>query len=203
MAEVKVLIEGYAKESDEGLLASCSTVLIKDSGKNILVDPGCNPELLIKSLKKENLELKDIDLIFLTHYHIDHVLNIRLFPNTDVLDGGIIYRNDLEIEFEDKISETNIKFIDTPGHAHEQASLIVETKQGKIVIASDLFWWPDKDEQKTDYESLINLKDPYMKNEQELKESRKKVLEIADYIIPGHGKMFKVERNRPESSRKF
>jgi len=194
MTEVKVLIEGYAKESDEGLLASCSTVLIKDSNKNILVDPGCNPKLLIESLKKQGLELKDIDLIFLTHYHPDHILNIRLFPNVDVLDGGIIYRNDLEIEFEDKIPETNIKFIDTPGHAHEQASLIVETEQGKIGIASDLFWWTDKDEQKTDYDSLINLKDPYMKNEHDLKESRKKLLSMADWIIPGHGKMFKVEK---------
>ena len=191
MTEVKVLIEGYAKESDEGLLASCSTVLIKDSGKNILVDPGCNPKLLIESLKKEHLDVKDIDLIFITHYHPDHILNIRLFPNTDVLDGGVIYRNDLEIEFEDKIPDTNIKFINTPGHAYEQASLIVETNQGKIVIASDVFWWMDKDKQKTDYESLINLKDPFVKNEQDLKESRKKILKIADYIIPGHGKMFK------------
>ena len=198
MAEVKVLIEGYAKESDKGLLASCSTVLIKDSGKNILVDPGCNPKLLIESLKKEHLNAKDIDLIFLTHYHIDHVLNIRLFPNADVLDGGVIYKNDLEIEFQDKIPGTNIQFINTPGHAHEQASLIVETAQGKTVIASDLFWWMDKDEQKTDYKSLINLKDPYVKNEKDLKESRERVLEIADWIIPGHGKMFKIEKSGPE-----
>jgi len=194
MTEVKVLIEGYAKQFDKGMFASCSTVLIKDSGKNILVDPGCNPNLLIESLKKEKLQLKDIDLIFLTHYHPDHVLNVKLFQKRDVLDGGVIYRDDLEIEFEDKIPGTNIKFILTPGHAHEQASLIVETAQGKIVIASDLFWWKDEDEQKTDYKSLMNLKDPYVKNEKDLKESRKKVLEIADYIIPGHGKMFKVQK---------
>ena len=33
-----------------------------------------------------------------------------------------------------------------------------------------------------------------MKNRKQLLTSRKKVLEIADYIIPGHGKMFKVKR---------
>jgi hypothetical protein len=33
-----------------------------------------------------------------------------------------------------------------------------------------------------------------MSDEKALKESRKKILEIADYIIPGHGKMFKVKR---------
>jgi len=35
-------------------------------------------------------------------------------------------------------------------------------------------------------------KDPYVKNKEDLMKSRKKVVEIADYIIPGHGKMFKV-----------
>ena len=40
----------------------------------------------------------------------------------------------------------------------------------------------------------MNHKDPYMKNEKQLMESRNKILEIADYIIPGHGKMFKVEK---------
>ena len=36
--------------------------------------------------------------------------------------------------------------------------------------------------------------DPYMKNEKQLIESRRKILDIADYVIPGHGKMFKVEK---------
>jgi len=63
-----------------------------------------------------------------------------------------------------------------------------------VAIVSDVFWWSDEEEQKTDKESLMNHEDPYMKNKEELMESRKKVLEIADYIIPGHGKMFKVEK---------
>ena len=36
--------------------------------------------------------------------------------------------------------------------------------------------------------------DPYASDMKKLKESRKKLLELADYIIPGHGKMFKVEK---------
>ena len=61
-------------------------------------------------------------------------------------------------------------------------------------MAGDVFWWWDNEEQKTDKESLMARKDPYVKNKEQLNESRKKVLEIADYIIPGHGKMFKVEK---------
>jgi glyoxylase-like metal-dependent hydrolase (beta-lactamase superfamily II) len=40
----------------------------------------------------------------------------------------------------------------------------------------------------------MNHRDPYVKDKEKLKESRKKILEIADYVIPGHGKMFKVEK---------
>jgi len=42
--------------------------------------------------------------------------------------------------------------------------------------------------------NLMEHKDPYMKNKEELMESRKKILDIADWVVPGHGKMFKVEK---------
>jgi len=194
MAEVKVLIKGYAKEEKGIKIASPSTVLIKDSGLNILVDPGANKQKLLNALSKEGLGTTDINLIFLTHYHPDHILNIRLFPNKDILDGNTIYRDDKEIGFSDKIPNTNIQVIQTPGHAHEHACLLVETDKGKIVIAGDVFWWVDNEEQKTDKESLLQHRDIYVKDKKKLEESRKKLLEIADYIIPGHGEMFKVEK---------
>ncbi|MCJ7786668.1 hypothetical protein MUP06_00420, partial [Patescibacteria group bacterium] len=58
------------------------------------------------------------------------------------------------------------------------------------------FWWTDDQEQKTEKESLIRHEDPYVKNREELMNSRKKILEIADYIIPGHGKMFKPSKDK-------
>jgi len=194
MAEVKVLIEGYANKTKEEWVASPSTVLVKDSNLNILVDPGSNKKLLLKALAKEKLNPKDINLIFLTHYHLDHTLNIRLFPDCDVLDGDTINKDDKIIEYSGNIPNTNVKVIPTPGHANEHCSLLVKTSKGSIVIAGDLFWWRTNEEQKTDYKSLIEKKDPYVKNIEELIESRKKVLKLADYIIPGHGKMFKVKK---------
>jgi glyoxylase-like metal-dependent hydrolase (beta-lactamase superfamily II) len=194
MSEVKILIEGYATKTKEEWVASPSTVLVKDSNLNILVDPGSNKKLLLKALAKEKLNPKDINLIFLTHYHLDHTLNIRLFPDCDVLDGDTINKDDKIIEYSGNIPNTNVKVIPTPGHANEHCSLLVKTNKGNIVIAGDLFWWRTNEEQKTDYKSLIEKKDPYVKNLEELIESRKKVLKLADYVIPGHGKMFKVKR---------
>lgn len=52
---VKVLIEGYAKETKNGLFASCTTTLIQTDNHNIIVDPGINRKLLLQKL---NLEKK-------------------------------------------------------------------------------------------------------------------------------------------------
>lgn len=194
MAEVKILIEGYAREEDGVWFASPATVLIKNNGLNILVDPGANEGLLLKSLEKEGIKPEDIDIIFLTHYHPDHILNIRLFPGKDIYDNNTIYSGDKSVDYSGNIPNTSIQVIDTPGHASEHCSLLVRTEKGRIIIAGDVFWWLDSEEQKTDRESLISHEDPYVKNKRELIESRKKILDMADYIIPGHGKMFKVEK---------
>jgi len=196
MAEVKVLIEGYVKELKDGWLAQPSTVLIKDSGLNIIVDPGSNKELLLKKFADEDLEPEDINIVFLTHHHLDHALAIMIFPDSDILlDGDLmnINKSDKVFSYSGNIPKTNIRVISTPGHIFEHSSLLVETEMGKVVVAGDLFWWLEGEEQKIDFERLINHEDSNgAKDEKALRENRKKILEMADYIIPGHGKMFKV-----------
>jgi len=74
-------------------------------------------------------------------------------------------------------------------------SIFVDTEEyGNVAIVGDVFWWSDAEEQKTDKESLMEHKDTYTKNKDELMKSRELVLEKADYIIPGHGGMFKVKK---------
>lgn len=193
MSEVKILVQGYAKPTGGAAYkASPTSTLIRDSGKIILVDPGTNKSKLLSALKKEKIKIKDISFIFLTHYHPDHFLNIRLFPDTDVYDGSTIYHNDEESEFSGKIPGTNISIIPTPGHAHEHVSLIVKTMDGNVCIAGDLWWWMDSVKQKTDKKNLLSLKDPFVKDRKALLSSRKKILKIANVIIPGHGKVFKI-----------
>lgn len=195
MAKVKVLIEGYAKEIDNGWLASSTTTLIESDDKKIIVDPGCNRAKLLSELEKNNLNPSDIDFVLLTHNHTDHSLLAGIFENAKVIDDTEIYNNDNQIEHDGIIPGTDIKIIETPGHDQFHCAVVVEDeKLGKVVVAGDVFWWMDDEEQKTDFDSLVNHIDPYVKDEEILKNSRKKVLEIADYIIPGHGKMFKVDK---------
>jgi glyoxylase-like metal-dependent hydrolase (beta-lactamase superfamily II) len=194
MAHVKILVNGYAKKRPGYELASPNTVLIFDGTQKILVDPGSNKRLLLKGLKKEHLKPRDIDVVLITHYHLDHILNIRLFPEHDIYDGDTINRADKIIGYSSNVPRTSIKVIPTPGHAHEHCSFLVQTAQGKVVIAGDIFWWSEREKQKIDKKSLLKKKDPYVKNKADLLQSRKKLLAVADYIIPGHGKMFKVEK---------
>lgn len=196
MAKVKVLIEGYAKEVKGGWLASSTTTLIKDSGKNILVDPGINRKLLLKKLKEEGLTPDDINFVFMTHYHPDHNLLTGIFIKAIVVDDSMFYQKDKQWDHQNIIPGTKIKILQTPGHEKFHGSLVVPTDKGIVVVAGDVFWWADEEEQKIDRESLLTHKDPFVKDKKALLESRKKLLEIADWIIPGHGKMFKVEDSK-------
>ena len=196
MAEIKILSEGYVKEENGSEFASSTVTLIQENEVNIIVDPGMDRKLLLEALKRENLSTLDINYVILTHYHLDHSLLAGIFENAKILDDGEIYSWDGKIESHDgKIPGTDIKIIKTPGHDLFHCSVLVKTEKfGKVAIVGDVFWWSDKEEQKTDKENLMKHEDPYAKNKEQLTDSRRKVLEIADYIVPGHGKMFKVEK---------
>lgn len=193
MAEVKVLIRGYAKQIGDGWLASSAVVLVQSNNKKVIVDPGCNRKKLIEELSRVNLKTTDIDFVLLTHGHTDHTLLAGIFENAKVLNPVEIYDNDKQIENKNEIPGTDLKIIQTPGHSFEHCSLIVDTKEGTYVVAGDVFWWMDNEDQIID----IEKEDQAHPDEADMKkliESRKKILEMADYIIPGHGDIFKVKK---------
>ena len=195
MNTLKILIEGYVKRLPGGVLqASPSTVIINTAGKMVLVDPGANPELLRSAMQKYAIKPENVDALFLTHYHPDHILNIRLFPLQEILDGATRYLADTEIPYNGFIPGTDIEVVPTPGHSAEHASLIVNTAEGKFAIAGDLFWWEEDQRQKCDRASLLKLIDPLAQNVGQLYQSRVILLEKADFFIPGHGKMFRVSQ---------
>jgi len=195
MSKLIILTVGYViRMEGDSLLASPTTTLVENNGLKLLIDPGANQKQLMKALSREGLHPSDIDVIFLTHYHLDHLLNIRLFPNKDICDVKTIYHQDLETSHAGLVPGTDVEVIPTPGHSPEHASLVVNAEQGRCLIAGDLFWWFNDQEQKKDLRSLMDLKDDFATDLEDLKESRRRSLKKADYIIPGHGKPFAVEK---------
>ena len=195
MATIKVLIEGYAKQKENGFVASSTTCLITSGDKKVITDPGCNRERLLAALKAEGLNTDDIDFVFLSHCHVDHILLAGIFEKAKMVtfDSNLMYDNDLLTEFDKYVLGEDIEIIETPGHVPEHLSLLVNTENGKVAVASDVIWWLDDEKQVFDINQKDHMNAVGM-NMEDLIESRKKLLEAADYIIPGHGKMFKVNK---------
>lgn len=98
-----------------------NSTLIRTKDNNILIDAGMTVNYLEEKLRLNEIRLKDIDYIFITHTHIDHIaalqnlikkhhptiiltenmLNdldfLRTYPNILILDDDL-YLNDLIIE---------------------------------------------------------------------------------------------------------
>ena len=201
MTEIKVLVEGKHKKVKGGFLIGSTSTLIK-TNKKIVVDPGSfvNEDKIIKALKKEGLTPKDINIVMLTHLHIDHTTNLHLFKNAKVIlkfvgkdypgqihtiKKGLLQRFELE---DGKEIAKDVEIILTPGHTLDMVSVVVGTPDGKVVITGDAIRLPEFADLKNKELSFITA------NMKEYNKSRKKILEIADYIIPGHGKIFKVDK---------
>lgn len=127
--------------------------LLKENGKNILVDAGCETmpgfEMEnfigpVKALEKENLTPENITDVIITHSHHDHIECAKYFKNADIIiqkdeyEDGKGYLNENEkitlFENEYEISE-NIKVVKIGGHS--KGSCIVEIKKdGKTFVIS-------------------------------------------------------------------
>ena len=189
MAEVKLLCEGYSKEIDNKIKAEGTIVLVK-SRKNIIIDTGNvgSARKIIEKLSKNNLNPKEIDFVVNTHGDTDHIGNNSLFINATFIGYGSICKGDTFKFFEDGfIIDNDVKVIKTPGHSMADVSVVINTKKGAVVAAGDIF------ENERDNDGKEAKK--YSMNWEKQLESRNKILKITDYIIPGHGKMFKVNQN--------
>ena len=191
---ITILNEGYVVpienrnfvpgEKDDGARRVASTVaLVKSKDVIIIVDPGMVSENvnLEEHIEKAGVKLKDVTHVFISHHHPDHTVRIGMFPNATVVDFWGSYQHDLWEDHGDLYElASGVKIIRTPGHTAEDASLVVDAEDGTYVFTH--VWWNEKMEPEID---------PLAEDHTKLLESRKKIMEIADYIIPGHGSMFK------------
>lgn len=183
-SEVKIIKSGYFKWIAKNRCKTASNVvLIRDGKKNIIVDTGSPGEdkKIIAALKKEKLKPNDIDIVIITHPHADHIGNNFLFKKALFVDSLGEFKGDkfLLAPAERQITK-NVRITKTPGHTLEDISIIASNaKFGIIAIVGDLYWRGGDN-------NLIQIESP-----DKLAASRKKILLIADYLIPGHGKMFK------------
>jgi glyoxylase-like metal-dependent hydrolase (beta-lactamase superfamily II) len=195
-ATVKILIEGYTNANiviEPGQEQDCSTItLVRDGDLTIVADPGVmkDRQLLIDALDGEGLSADDIDVVCITHSHIDHYRNIGMFPNAKALEYSGIWDKDTVESWSEDFSP-NVKILRTPGHMHHAITLLVTTDSdsdypGVVAVCGDVFWKENYPEDPAD--------DPFAFNSEELQHSREEIVKMADWIVPGHGPIYRTKK---------
>lgn len=194
--QVTVLSSGYVKPiegrgflpgaQDDGARRVASTVSLVQ-GENIILiaDPGMAApgtwDVILEQLQAKNVNPKDVTHVFISHHHPDHTTQLGLFPNAIIVDFWATYKDDVWTDHPDNYElAPGIKVVRTPGHTSEDASLLVETSKGTYALTH--LWWSPGYKPK---------KDPLAEDSHASFHSRKMILKKADWIIPGHGPLFK------------
>lgn len=167
-----------------------SVTLIKTDGMNILVDAGGRGKIneITSGLLSNGLKCKEIDIVILTHFHLDHSYNIAYFDSAKIYGWRHEWKEGETILVcpENVDLPSGIKIMPTPGHTHDHISVIVEEELGKIVvIAGDAI-----------NEAYVreNILEGAHADKEEYKRSAQKILTQANKIIPGHGKQIVLNR---------
>src|SRR5260370_7041738 len=87
MMRVDLLIPGLPAKADHFLFGICSLLLLRDGKRNILFD--CGPyrvrRTLVEALAAHGLAPEQVDTVFVSHLHWDHIENIDLFRHAEIL----------------------------------------------------------------------------------------------------------------------
>lgn len=192
--KVEVLYSGYSFMEDGKMRANCSCTLIKGP-VNVIVDTmtAWDKDKILSGLAKHGINCEDINYAIGTHGHSDHLGNLNLFTGAKHIVGFTVSHKDeffihpFETGESYKIDD-HLQIIPTPGHTTADVSVVVKTEDlGTVVIAGDLF------EHEKDIDDPSLWKYVAGSEKPELQEKhRNEMLLLGDYIIPGHGPMFKV-----------
>jgi hydroxyacylglutathione hydrolase len=194
---------------EKGLL-DANTYVIKDK-ITVLIDPGLENYLglRLEEMQEDGIDLKDIDLIAITHLHPDHcdatavlkeISGAKVALHSSQREYlGIINEEvsrslgieaktkkfDVDFVFEERLSlgNTELKILHTPGHSPESVCFYARDK--KILICGDLVF--DKSVGRTDL--------PFG-NKEELKSSINTVSALdTELLLPGHGVIIEGRNN--------
>ena len=188
---VAVILPGLLVRTEAGIIldARSSVTLIRSEGLNILVDTSmvANRSMLLQALQTQNLTPENINVIVNTHCHRDHVGNNEIFPQAQIYahQACMQKRNFIKINSFPYSLTREIEIWETPGHSWDSITVLVKFEKIYAITG-------DAIPLKGNYENWIP---PviHVDAEQAI-ESMKRIVEIADIIIPGHDSPFFIKK---------
>ncbi|NWI48599.1 MBLC1 protein, partial [Picathartes gymnocephalus] len=191
---VRVLQVGFNTPNPDGSSrADGSVTLVSGGPLTVLVDTG-GPWLrpLLPRLLQEQggVTPADVTHVVVTHGHSDHVGNINLFPSATLLvgfdlsrPGGLFVPQGLARGVPLELHPGHLRVTPTPGHTRAHVSLLVSgTELGTVAVAGDTF---ERSGDEGEWEALSE-------EPAEQRRSRRRLVALADVIVPGHGEPFRV-----------
>jgi glyoxylase-like metal-dependent hydrolase (beta-lactamase superfamily II) len=184
-ARVDVLVEGYVR-----LPHVAGTVsLVRDGDRIVVVDPGmvADRDRILGPLRDLGVDPGSVTDIVVSHHHLDHTVNIALFPAVAVHDFQSVIEGDRFTRRDaDGVQLTpGIRLLATPGHTAQDITTLVGTA-GDVVAFTHLWWTADGP-----------ADDPYAPDRDRLRRERERVLALATLVVPGHGPPFRPAASTP------
>ncbi|MDR1731500.1 MAG: MBL fold metallo-hydrolase [Synergistaceae bacterium] len=205
--EIDVLYYGFPGKASNTFLGWSTIALLKGKDRLCLVDTGGHGARLwlLEALKERHLSCDDIDSVFLTHLHFDHIASVGLFPHATFYTGKVewdyanttqdpvvqegvlpllrVFRKVL-LEKDGEEILPGVTFCHTPGHTPGCGSLVVDNPEGRTVISGDAV--KNRAELRTGSVGMTQAAEVSRK-------SIEKVRSIARYVLPGHDCRLRIE----------
>jgi N-acyl homoserine lactone hydrolase len=189
--KIAVILPGLLVRTETGIIldARSSVTLIRSEGLNILVDTSLveSRSMLLQALQAQNLTPENINIIVNTHCHRDHVGNNEVFPHARIYahQVGVQKRKFIKIKSFPYSLTREIEIWETPGHSWDSITVLVKLDKMYAITG-------DAIPLKGNYEKWIP---PVIHVDAERAiESMKRIVEVADIIIPGHDSPFLIEK---------
>ncbi len=176
-AAYSVLCDGYV-----GDRVGSTVSYVREGRRHVVIDPGMvsSRDAILRPLSKLAVRPEDVTDVVLSHHHPDHTLNCALFPRARVHDYWAEYRNAVwkSRPAEGYRLSPSILLWETPGHTPQDITTLVGTAGG--IVAFTHLWWDESGP----------TPDPLASDPRTIPKHRKRVLAVADRIVPGHGRPF-------------
>ena len=208
----KVLLDtGFAKKYADDVEAASAEDNLGEFGKVLKLTQENQPEA---QLAKMGLSKSDLDLLIISHTHIDHVGNIGAFPGVPILIGAgeralpkpIYWRGKQPLEWPDSeyilVDEDfdlgpGFKVLHAPGHTPGELALLIDLPEtGSVLLTSDAI-----SRESEVAEGCLDSTNP-----EEALATAHRILKLAKdrdaFVIYGHGpEQWKELKKAPESYR--
>jgi len=207
-APYDIVLHGVPVTSRRGALGWCNVVLLRRGRTTILFDTGSfgDRSLMLARLEALGVRPEQVDLVFASHFHFDHVANAELFEcpvaisapeRAYVETAGYLGSKDpfvpralapylasrlVTVHDRDEIAP-GLRVMVLPGHTPGTAGLLMENEG--VLLAADAV--------KNAWDFVRGEPPPAFFSRETASANYRKIREVAGEVVPGHDRPFHIE----------